>query len=400
MKKQIVSGLISVVLMLSISVPAFATDIIIIPPNQTTVETQESQVTSFSDVPSSHWAYNDIMMIVNKGAVAGTTTPVNGVGTYNPEGKVTLGQFLAISTRLVASDKIQEGNYTHWATPNYVAAIESNLIRSSDFSSTRESLDANISREDMAYILVNIAKANGETLEVKAGIQNKIKDFNSISPERQNVVLQAYSNGLLAGDNLGNFSPKATATRAQIAAVFCRVMNYVERPSVSVDNPSTPVSSGYVSTAGETKGMLLSAYSRQYDLQALQGVKTGSDSKGVFVTFTAPQLPTEISKDFTFQFVSDVYKSNGDYFADTIRVDLKSGESKTVYFVSYSDTGVSKSEISVMSVGVMINNSSNKHMLIHTVDTGSKTKALETWYDGSKESVNFDSSAIFSGIGK
>lgn len=337
MKKKIISGIITAGLVFTMVTPAFATDIIIIPPSQTSVmETQENPATSFSDVSSSHWAYNDIMTIVNKGAVAGTTTPVNGVGTYNPEGKVTLGQFLAISTRLVASDKIQEGNYTHWATPNYVAAIESNLIRSSDFSNTKESLDANISREDMAYILVNIAKANGETLEVKAGIQNKIKDFNSISPERQNVVLQAYSNGLLAGDNLGNFSPKATATRAQIAAVFCRVMNYVERPSVSVDNPGTTnpgstINSGYVSNEGQTKGMLIPQYSRQYDLQALQGIRVGSDSKGVYVTFTAPQLPTEISKDFTFQFGSNLYDSNGDYFASKVNVALNPGESKTVY---------------------------------------------------------------------
>ena len=262
MNKRFLTGVVTAGLVLSMAVPAFATDVILIPSNQTSaVETQVSLVTSFSDVNSKHWAYNDIMTIVNKGAVAGTTTPVNGVGTYNPEGKVTLGQFLAISTRLVASDKIQEGNYTHWATPNYVAAIESNLIRSSDFSSTKESLDANISREDMAYILVNIAKANGETLEVKASIQNKIKDFNSISPERQNVVLQAYSNGLLAGDNLGKFNPKDTATRAQIAAVFCRVMNYVERPSVIVDNPGTTnpgstINSGYVSNEGQTVGML------------------------------------------------------------------------------------------------------------------------------------------------
>lgn len=365
-----------------------------------TPKEEQTSVISFSDIPSTHWAYNDIMTIANKGIITGTATPVNGVGHYDPSGIVTLGQMLAISTRLVASDYLDKAEATsnHWASKNYQAALESGLISKDDFKENQ--LSNAISREDMAYILVQTAKLNGETLTTTSGIQNNISDYSLISQSRQNVVLQAYSNGLLAGDNYNKFNPHDTATRAQIAAVFCRVMNYVERPSVSVDNPSTPVSSGYVSTAGETKGMLLSAYSRQYDLQALQGIRVGSDSKGVFVTFTASQLPTEISKDFTFQFVSDVYKSNGDYFADTIRVDLKSGETKKVYFVSYSDTGVSKSDIGTMSVAVMINNTSNKHMLIHTVDTGSKSKALETWYDGSKESVNFDSSAIFSGIGK
>ena len=402
MKKQIVSGLISVVLMLSMTVPAFATDIIIIPPNQTTAEPQERTVTSFIDVDTSHWAYKDIMTMVSKGAIAGTTAPVNGVGTYNPNGSVTLGQFLAISTRLVASDKIQAGNYAHWATPNYNAAIESNLIRSSDFESTPASLNANISREDMAYILVNIAKANGETLNITSGIQNKIKDFNSISPERQNVVLQAYSNGLLAGDNYNKFNPHDTATRAQIAAVFCRVMNYVSRPSVSVDTPSTPsVSSGYVvTTAGELQGMLKPDYSRQYDLQALQGIRVGSDSKGVYVTFTAPQLPTEISKDFTFQFGSNLYDSNGDYFADKVNVNLKSGESQTVYLKTFEGGSVSKSQIANMYISVAIYSNSGKSMMNHIAYATSKTKTTETWYDGSSSVINFDGSAVFSGIGK
>jgi len=405
--KKLITTILSVATILSMTVTTAYTTTNVnnaIPKYELNTYTEENinifPVTSFSDVPSTHWAYKDIMTIVNKGAISGTTTPINGVGTYNPSGTVTLGQFLAISTRLVASDKIQEGSYAHWATPNYIAAIESNLITGKDFAGTSESLDKAITREDMAYILVNVAKANGETLEVKPGIQNKIKDFNSISPARQEVVLQAYSTGLLVGDNNGNFNPKNTAKRAEIAAVFCRVMNYVERPSVSVTNPSTPTTSVYVSDEGQTKGMLIPEYSRQYDLEALKAVKTGSDNKGVYVTFTAPQLPKEIANDFTFEFVSNVYNSNGDYFADTISVKLKSGETKTVYFVSFKDTGVLRSEIAKMSVGVMINNSSNKHMFVHTVDTTSKTKALESWYNGRNSTVDFDSSSIFSGIGK
>ncbi|MFV0517426.1 MAG: S-layer homology domain-containing protein [Aminipila sp.] len=220
---------------------------------------------------------------------------MNGVGKYDPTGTVTLGQFLAISTRLVAEDKIVKGDYSHWATANYNAAIEANLIRSSDFEGSPLALNANLSREDMAYILVNIAKANGEDLKIKDGIQNNIKDYNSISPNRQNVVLQAYSNGLLAGDTQGKFNPHQVLNRAEVAAVFCRVMNYSARPEVKVNQPSTETAfTGYVSDEGATKGMLLSKYSRQYDLEALQGVRTGSDSKGVYVTFTAPQLPNEL----------------------------------------------------------------------------------------------------------
>ena len=61
----------------------------------------DSEIVAFSYLPSNHWAYNDVMTIANKGIISGTTAPVNGVGTYDPNGTVTLGQFLAIATRLV-----------------------------------------------------------------------------------------------------------------------------------------------------------------------------------------------------------------------------------------------------------------------------------------------------------
>lgn len=361
----------------------------------------QTAVASFSDVTSKHWAYNDIMTIVNKGAVAGTTTPVNGVGTYNPDGEVTLGQFLAISTRLVASDYLDtvEANSNHWASKNYQAALESGLISKYDFKESQ--LNNAISRQDMAYILVNVAKANGETLKTTSGIQNNISDYNSISQSRQAYVLQAYSNGLLAGKGSGKFDPQGNATRAQIAAVFCRVMNYVERPSVSVDNPSTPpVSSGYVSTAGETKGMLLSAYSREYEHQALQAVRTGSDSKGVYVTFTAPQLPTEIKDSFTFNFTAIPYKSNGDYFTKNVEANLKSGESQTIYLATFEGGSVSKSDIGSMTIGVMINNKDNKHMFVRSIENTDKTSAYGVWYDSQVDKTSLDSSAVWVGIGK
>ncbi|MGI6669573.1 MAG: S-layer homology domain-containing protein [Acetivibrionales bacterium] len=50
---------------------------------------------------------------------------------------------------------------------------------------------------------------------------------------------KAYSNGLLAGDDTGKFNPKKSLTRAEVATVFCRVMNYIERPVVVVKEPGT-----------------------------------------------------------------------------------------------------------------------------------------------------------------
>ena len=163
---------------------------------------------TFSDVKSGQWFYNDVMTLTGKGIITGVTTPVNGVGKYDPQGTVTLGQFLAMSTRLVAEEYIKSvPNAEHWAVPNYRAAVESGLIQSSDFKGTKEALNSPISREDMAYILVNIAKANGEELEETYGITHNIKDFYKVESKKSDAVIKAYSNGLLVGDDKGNFNP-------------------------------------------------------------------------------------------------------------------------------------------------------------------------------------------------
>ncbi len=131
----------------------------------------QETVTSFSDVKPGQWFYEYVMTLTGKGVITGVTKPVNGVGKYDPQGTVTLGQFLAIATRLVAAKYIKEvPNPRHWAEPNYNAAVESGLIGKGDFGNSPAYLNTPISREDMAYILVNMAKLNGETLDLYSGM--------------------------------------------------------------------------------------------------------------------------------------------------------------------------------------------------------------------------------------
>lgn len=366
-----------------------------------------SDIVTFSDLPSTHWAYKDVMTIANKGIIAGTTAPVNGVGTYDPNGTVTLGQFLAIATRLVASDKIVEGNYAHWASKNYNAAVQSGLIRSSDFGSSPEALNAPISRQDMAYILVNVAKANGETLEYKYGIENNISDLSGVLPIRRDAVLQAYSNGLLTGKGNNQFAPYDNLTRAEVAAVFCRVMNYTTRPTVTVQQPQSQGTSvntdSYVITAeGETQGLIRSKYAREFDLQALNNVKFGEDEKGVYVEFTAPTLPDELKENFRFIVAMDIESTDDSYFCGGERFMIKSGESGKKYFEHYDGVKITKSMIGGAKVTVAVTPiNSTDSTIHHTVYSSNKTKAAEQWYDNNNNTtVDYNSSHIWSGIGK
>lgn len=404
-KQKVLSGVLATGLALSCMVgPAFAAgNDPQVSPAQVVAVKQETL--TFSDVRINDWYYIYVMACAQHGAISGTTTPVNGVGTFNPDGKVTLGQFLTVLTRLVANDKIDSSSVSegaHWATANYKAAIEVGLIYGYEYFGTSADLEKQLTREEMAVMLSRAAKINGETLKVLPGIENNIGDLDKISSDKVNAVKQAYSNGLLAGDNNGNFNPKNTMTRAEMAAVVCRLMEYYPRGEVTIKDPDAEgINTDYVSDEGDTKGMLLPAVSREYELKALGATRTGEDANGVYVTFTAPQLPSEIASDFTINMSANVCKSNGDYFADPISVTLKSGETKKVYFNSYSGGKVTKSEIGSMTIGVYIyaNGDVSKSMFTRGIESGYKTTANGKWYDGSLDTATLDSSAVWAGLG-
>lgn len=65
---------------------------------------------SFQDVAADRWSHNAIMLCVEKGAISGTRTPdANGVGSFDPTGKVTLGQFLAVDAVTLPKELVDAG---------------------------------------------------------------------------------------------------------------------------------------------------------------------------------------------------------------------------------------------------------------------------------------------------
>ncbi|MBE7030275.1 MAG: S-layer homology domain-containing protein [Ruminococcaceae bacterium] len=183
-----------------------------------------SQIVAFSDMEG-HWAHGDAVAMADSGYVKGTAAPVYGVTTYNPEGNVTLGEFLAIATRVLEKQDIGTSPSGHWALSYFNRAIELGLFTQSDFSAT--ALDTPLSREDMAYLLVAVARSYGRPVQSDEGIT--IPDFGSVSQNRKQAVNSAYSTGLLNGDEQGNFLPHNNLTRAEVASVFYRIVNFSGR---------------------------------------------------------------------------------------------------------------------------------------------------------------------------
>ena len=396
--KQFMAIALCCVMLVTSALSVFGATVIVLPNSGFEISLRE-----FSDVTLAHWFYDDVMIMARRGYIQGTTELVDGVGIFEPNGNVTLGQFLTIAIRIMANDKTAEDSNSHWAKKYYDAAIKEGLISASDFSGDTSSLDTPLTREDMAYILVNIAKARGESLTLLEGIEYNIVDLNNVSDNRQEAVKLAYSSGLLTGKDNYEFKPFDVLTRAETATVFCRVLNFRERPKVvAVSKEEVEYAKYVVRGEGRTQGLLRAEYARQFDIQALNNVRVGEDEAGVYLEFTAPVLPDLLKKDFEFTVGADVYEPKAEVPTGFVMSLVESGEYFKGYFIDVDENYIRKERINSANVTVSVRHKTLcDSMLGHTVYIYSKTQALESWYDNNHNSIiEYDSSHIFAGIGR
>lgn len=188
-----------------------------------------TEVYCFSDVHSNFWAYDAIMAMTKQGLFKGTTTPVNGIGTFAPQSSMTRAEFLTVVTRYLFADEVaaKEGNvvskYNLWYYPYWLVAVEQGIIKNTDFESVYD-MSKPITRQEMAYIMANVLK-HLDTVPDGRISTSKIADYRNISSKYRDSVLICYSAGIIYGtDSKGTFAPKDYVTRAQGASVLYRLI--------------------------------------------------------------------------------------------------------------------------------------------------------------------------------
>ena len=165
--KKLVAPIMAAVMVASMTVPVMADYKVSFDSTSGAVVSQVENRTKliFVDVPSNNWAYKPIMNMVNKGIIAGTTTPVNGVGTFSPDTPMTRAQFITVVTRyLYPNDlktvKVAPGSA--WYAGNYDVAVDKGLIYEHEFSSDGAIMNQSMTRQEMAMVLVRAMDALGE----------------------------------------------------------------------------------------------------------------------------------------------------------------------------------------------------------------------------------------------
>ena len=174
---------------------------------------------TFSDVPSTHWAYANVMRAAELGLVGGI-----GGGKFGLGQNITRAQYATMLCRLMG-----------WSTLNPAqGSFDDNQDRSAWYYSAIETAAANgaiakysrtckpdepLKREEMAVMTL---RALGYGDGVLAGMVQNDCTFSDTTTNRGYIAL-ADRMGFMSGVGGGKFSPRTVSTREQAATVLLRV---------------------------------------------------------------------------------------------------------------------------------------------------------------------------------
>ena len=171
---------------------------------------------TFYDLNENHWAYENIMKLVDKKVVNGYED-----GTFRPENKVTYAEFikLVISSYL-PEEMILNVNGKHWAIKYVYTAENYNLI--SPGSISLEKLDMPITRMDMAKFLAIIDK-NMTTEEFTKTKELDFIDVNHLPKGYIEYIERLVNKGYIVGNPDKTFTPEDNLTRAEMVTILTRL---------------------------------------------------------------------------------------------------------------------------------------------------------------------------------
>lgn len=217
-----------------------------------TVPTQAIAEQLFEDVPETHWAAHHIVRAYKEGWVTGTyNTPEKKL--FSPNTVLTTAEWCAVVSNMAypgekeffLDDSISDPRYLYSSAPWY--AVHAAILYDFGILTGLDSLDFTgpITREAVGQMIYNVAQAKlvYEPTEAElSAAQARIKDYDQISPAYRDAMKAVVTWGVISGDESGNVNPKGQLTRAEMAAIACKmydlILNRPEIGSIS-DEPVT-----------------------------------------------------------------------------------------------------------------------------------------------------------------
>jgi hypothetical protein len=152
--------------------------------------------------------------------------------TFSPNAQMNRGMFITALGRLAGINTLDytSSSFKDVDMESYYAAYAEWSLKNNITQGTGNgnfSPEKPVTREELAVILVNFAKVMGYELPSNEGVKS-FGDSSSISQWAKEAIEILRNADIMNGDPSNNFNPKASATRAEIAAVLQRFIDYMK----------------------------------------------------------------------------------------------------------------------------------------------------------------------------
>ena len=193
-----------------------------------------ARAAGFTDLPTNHWAYEDLTEAAGLGILQGT-----GRGAINPTGTLSWGQFLAMTARTFAPDAYDDAvaDGDAWDQAGYTAAVEARLLRERDgLPVSPDSLGQPVTRQDAAVVLANALPEEDDDFyswswswETRQPVDpTAFTDWQQMDELHQDAVAALAGQSVITGKADGSFGYADSLQRADGAVLILRVLEQVD----------------------------------------------------------------------------------------------------------------------------------------------------------------------------
>jgi len=181
----------------------------------------------FTDVHSNQWFYDDVMFVYANNIMGATSLNPT---VFSPNANLTRGMIVTILHRregtpdVTANNPFNDVSSTAWFADAVVWAANAGIV--TGVGAGRFEPNANITRQDLAVILIRYADYIGANLPIVTTYRD-FADQNRIAAYARAAVREAVEAGIITGRAGNIFAPVDNSTRSETAAMLHRFINAI-----------------------------------------------------------------------------------------------------------------------------------------------------------------------------
>ncbi|CFX88076.1 Pectin lyase fold/virulence factor [Syntrophomonas zehnderi OL-4] len=191
----------------------------------------EAPAGKFTDI-STHWGKDSIDYVVGRGVLSGTSKT-----TFAPDTAMTremlvtaLGRLAGVDVKAYTTNSFTDVKDDSSFRPYIEWAYKKGIVQG--IGNQQFAPDRAITREEIAVIIANYAKANGYKLPVTRDA-TAYADASSIGSAYKKPVTAMQQAGIMTGGTDNRFNPKSNASRAEVSSMLYRYIKLTIEPATA-----------------------------------------------------------------------------------------------------------------------------------------------------------------------